>query len=53
MIYRKVLDNITRNRERRLTGELIAIPWSLSNFSKVVPGVEQGKFILVSATPKA
>jgi KaiC/GvpD/RAD55 family RecA-like ATPase len=53
MIYRKVLDNITRNRERRLTGELIAIPWSLSNFSRIVPGVEQGKFVLVSATPKA
>ena len=53
MIYRKVLDNITRNRERRLTGELIAIPWSLGNFSRIVPGVEQGKFVLVSATPKA
>jgi hypothetical protein len=53
MISNKVLDEIRKNREKRLSGELIAIPWSLSNFSRIVPGVEQGKYYLISANPKA
>lgn len=53
MISNSVLEQIRRNRERRLSGELIAIPWSLKNFSKIVPGVEQSKYYLISANPKA
>ena len=53
MISSKVIDSIKRNRDRRLSGELIAIPWSLKNFSRILPGVEQGKYFLISANPKA
>ena len=53
MIANSVLSQIRKNRERRLNGELIAIPWSLSNFSTIVPGVEQAKMYLISANPKA
>lgn len=53
MIANSVLEQIRRNRDRRLHGELIAIPWSLSNFSTIIPGVEQAKYFLISASPKS
>ena len=53
MIANSVLEQIRRNRDRRLHGELIAIPWSLDNFSTIVPGVEQAKYFLISASPKS
>ena len=43
MIASSVLEQIRRNRDRRLHGELIAIPWSLKKFSTIIPGVEQAK----------
>lgn len=53
MISNSVLSQIRRNRDRRLEGELIAIPWSLTNFSTIIPGVEQAKYFLISASPKS
>lgn len=53
MIYREVTESIIKNREKRLRGELIAIPWSLRRLNNIIPGVEQGKYILISANPKA
>lgn len=53
MISDLVLKKIQENRERRLRGEVIAIPWSLSRFSRAIPGVQQGRYFLISANPKA
>lgn len=53
MIYKRVTQTLIENREKRIRGDTIAIPWSLSNISKIIPGVEKGKYILISANPKA
>lgn len=51
-IYERVLGQIQENRERRLRGEFVSIPWSLSRISSALPGIEQGRYNLVSAPPK-
>ena len=54
MSFDKVKKNLIKNRERRLNDELIAIPWkSLPRLSKVIPGIQQAKYIVLSAGPKA
>lgn len=47
------LSSIVRNKERRLEGDVIAIPWSLPRLATVLPGIEQGRYNLISASPKA
>jgi replicative DNA helicase len=53
MIYKQVTQTLIENREKRLRGDIIAIPWSLQKISRVVPGVEKAKYIIISAGPKA
>lgn len=53
MIYNKVISSLKDNRDKRLKGEIIALPWSLKRLSKVIPGVEKGKYYLITANPKA
>jgi hypothetical protein len=53
MISRKVIESLSDNRDKRLRGEVIAIPWSLTRLSKLLPGVEKSKYYLVSANQKA
>lgn len=50
--YQSVIKQMNENRERRLKGESIAIPWSLPRLSKFVPGIEQRRYNIVSAPPK-
>ncbi len=50
----KVIEELEENRRRRLNGDLIAIPWStLQRLNTVLPGVQQGKYYLIAARPKA
>lgn len=51
--YQKVLQELKGNKQRRLSGDVIAIPWELPRLSTVLPGVEQKKYYLISSTPKA
>lgn len=50
--YKKVIELMNSNREKRLRGEHVAIPWSLPKISKVLPGIEQRRYNLISAPPK-
>jgi len=53
MQYSTVLKKIQDNKERRLKGDVIAIPWNLPRLSTVLPGIEQARYTLISASPKA
>lgn len=48
----RVIQRLKDNRDRRLRGEVIAIPWSLPRLSRVLPGIVQGRYNLISASPK-
>jgi hypothetical protein len=53
MISNRVIASLENNREKRLSGDLIAMPWlNLPRLSKIIPGVEKGKYYLISANPK-
>jgi len=52
MISSKVIDSLKNNRDKRLRGDVIAIPWSLTRLSRLLPGVEKGKYVMISASPK-
>jgi hypothetical protein len=52
MISKKVIDSLKNNRDKRLKGDIIAIPWGLPRLSRLIPGVERGKYFLISASPK-
>lgn len=51
-MIKRVIDKLKDNRERRLSGDVIAIPWSLPRLSRVLPGISQGRFNLISANSK-
>jgi len=53
MLYDHVLKELEENKRRRVVGDVIAIPWSLPRLSEVLPGIEQGRYVLISASPKA
>jgi hypothetical protein len=52
MISNKVIESLESNRDKRLRGDVIAIPWSLRRLSTLIPGVERSKYYLISASPK-
>ncbi len=52
-IFNTTLSSILRNKKRRLDGDVIAIPWSLPRLANVLPGIEQKRYNLISASPKA
>lgn len=51
-LYKRVYKNITDRRERLLSGKVNCIPWGLPRFEEESPGIEQGKYYLVSANSK-
>jgi hypothetical protein len=53
MLYNNVLRELNENKRRREQGDVIVIPWSLPRLSNVLPGIEQGRYNLISASPKA
>lgn len=52
-LYKDTIETLRRNKEKRLSGDIIAIPWNLPRLSKVLPGIEPEKMVLVSSGPKA
>lgn len=51
-LYNTSLDNLHKYKERRKRGDVVSIPWSLPRLSTILPGVEQGRYYLISAMPK-
>lgn len=48
----RVLDGIRERRERQLSGKVNCIPWGLPRFEQHNPGIEKGKYYLITANSK-
>ena len=51
-LFSRVYENIVNKRERILSGKVNCIPWGLPRFEEESPGIEKGKFYLISANSK-
>lgn len=51
-LYKETLAKLAENKQRRLSGEIISIPWNLPRLSNVLPGIEPEKIVIVTAGPK-
>ena len=52
-LIQRVLNNLETRRQRVLNGNINCIPSPLRNFRKDFPGIEQGKYYVVSGGSKA
>ncbi len=48
-LYKRVIKNIHERRERILSGKINCIPWGLPKFEEELPGIERGKYYLITA----
>lgn len=53
MLVQRVLDNLEERRQRVLRGEINCIPSPFKSFQDDFPGIEQGKYYLVSGASKS
>jgi hypothetical protein len=53
MHYKETLKQLQLNKQKRLAGDVISIPWSLPRLSKILPGIEKSRYYLVTASAKA
>jgi hypothetical protein len=53
MISTGVVKQLERNREKRLAGDVVAIPYPFKRLSEYLPGIEQAKYHIVTAAQKA
>ena len=51
-LFSRTLHTIETKRERILNGKINCIPWGLPRFEEESPGIEQGKYFLVTANSK-
>jgi hypothetical protein len=51
-LFNRVYEGIVEKRERILSGKINCIPWKLPRFELQIPGIEQGKYYLVTANSK-
>lgn len=51
-LFDRVYNDLIERRERLLSGKINCIPWGLPRFENELPGIEQGKYYLVSANSK-
>lgn len=49
----RIIENLKDRRERILRGDINCIPFTFSRFSNNLPGIEMGKYYLVSGNTKA
>lgn len=53
MIIERVIEELKYNKKTRLEGKDIVIPWiNLPKLSTVIPGVQKGRYIIVTANAK-
>jgi hypothetical protein len=51
-LYSRVYENLVDRRERILSGKVNCIPWGLPRFENEIPGIEKGKYYLITANSK-
>lgn len=51
-LFDRVHKNLIVRRERLLSGKINCIPWGLPRFENELPGIEQGKYYLITANSK-
>jgi len=51
-LFSRVRQSIENRRQRLLNGQINCIPWGLPRFETQLPGIEQGKYYLVTANSK-
>ncbi len=51
-LYTRVYDDIVDRRKRLLNGQINCIPWGLPRFENELPGIERGKYYLITANSK-
>lgn len=49
----RIIENLKERRERVLRGDINCIPFTFNRFSNDLPGIERGKYYLVSGNTKA
>lgn len=52
-LFSRVYENIVNKRERILSGKINSIPWGLPRFEQYSPGIEQGKYYLITGASKS
>lgn len=51
-LYERALEDIKIRRDRVMKGLINCIPWGLPRFEDKLPGIEQGKYYLITANSK-
>ena len=51
-LFDRVYNSLKSRRERILSGKVNCIPWGLPRFEKDCPGIEQGKYYMITAQSK-
>lgn len=51
-LFDRVYQQIVDRRERSLSGKINCIPFGLPRFEEEIPGIEQGKYYIVTANSK-
>ena len=51
-LFDRVYTDLIEKRERLLSGKINCLPWGLPRFENENPGIEQGKYYLLTANSK-
>lgn len=51
-LFNRVYDDLIERRDRILSGKINCLPWGLPRFENENPGIEQGKYYLITANSK-
>lgn len=51
-LYKRAYTNLVDRRQRLLEGKINCVPWGLPRFENQLPGIEQGKYYLITANSK-
>lgn len=48
-LFSRVYNGLIEKRDRLLSGKINCLPWGLPRFEYEIPGIEQGKYYLITA----
>lgn len=51
-LLKRVLKDLQERRDRIISGKVNCIPWGLPRFEEYLPGIEQGKYYIITANSK-
>lgn len=52
-LYNRIRNNLVNRRDRILSGKINCIPWKMPRFEKSSPGIERGKYYLLTGQTKS